>query len=309
MYLDQSTAFNSNICISMENIPLYDDLWSYEDPAQTAERFRALLPEVKSSGDQSAFVQLLTQLARTQSLQGHFREAHALLDEAEALLSPELPIAQIRYLLERGRTLNSDNQPEKARPLFLKAYELSAAQNAPFYEIDAAHMLGIVGENSHIKMDWNLTAVAAAEKTTNKRARQWLGSLYNNIGWAYHDEGNYEKALEMFEQTLHYYTKEFPHAQYGRVARWSIGRTLRSLQRFKEALELQQLLYQSGEPDGYVAEEIGECLLALGQKEAACPYFAQAYRLLSQDGWLPKNEPDRLARLKALGTVDQSNKG
>ena len=35
----------------------------------------------------------------------------------------------------------------------------------------------------------------------------------------------------------------------------------------------------------------------------AVPHFARAYALLSQDKWLPGDEPDRLARLKALGEV------
>ena len=49
-------------------------------------------------------------------------------------------------------------------------------------------------------------------------------------------------------------------------------------------------------------EELGENLLALGQAEAARPYFARAYTELAQDPWLAESEPERLARLQALGT-------
>lgn len=74
--------------------------------------------------------------------------------------------------------------------------------------------------------------------------------------------------------------------------------------RLDEALTKQQALLleseQSGEPDGYVFEELGECLLALGRADEARPYFAQAYALLSQDAWLAADEPQRLERLKAL---------
>jgi hypothetical protein len=53
--------------------------------------------------------------------------------------------------------------------------------------------------------------------------------------------------------------------------------------------------------NGFVFEEIGECLLALQRGEEAKPYFAKAYEVLSQDVWLVKNEPDRITRLKQLG--------
>ena len=72
-----------------------------------------------------------------------------------------------------------------------------------------------------------------------------------------------------------------------------------------EALILQQELlaeYQGvGQTDGFVYEEIAECLLALGRTAEARPYFAQAYNELSQVGWVASSEPERLARLKQLG--------
>jgi hypothetical protein len=52
--------------------------------------------------------------------------------------------------------------------------------------------------------------------------------------------------------------------------------------------------------DGYVEEEIGECLLALGRLEEGRPHFAQAYRLLSRDPWLTEKEPERISRLLEL---------
>jgi tetratricopeptide (TPR) repeat protein len=81
---------------------------------------------------------------------------------------------------------------------------------------------------------------------------------------------------------------------------------LRALGRIEEALAMQQALFaeyqQSLEEDGYVSEELGECLLALGRPAEARPHFQYAYALLSQDLWLPESEPDRLARLQQLGS-------
>ena len=78
-----------------------------------------------------------------------------------------------------------------------------------------------------------------------------------------------------------------------------MGRGLRSLNRFDEALAIQQQLEGAG--DGYVEEEIGECLLALGRVDEAKPYFARAYTRLTQDDYLVKHEGARLERLRSLG--------
>jgi len=48
-------------------------------------------------------------------------------------------------------------------------------------------------------------------------------------------------------------------------------------------------------------EEIGECLLRLDRSQEARQYFSRAYQILLQDAWLPKQEPERLARLRELG--------
>ena len=81
--------------------------------------------------------------------------------------------------------------------------------------------------------------------------------------------------------------------------------TLRSLKRLQEALSRQMALEEefesAGERDGYVFEEIGECLLSLERSGEAQPYFLKAYEVLAQDPWLPEQEPERLARMKKLG--------
>jgi predicted negative regulator of RcsB-dependent stress response len=90
-----------------------------------------------------------------------------------------------------------------------------------------------------------------------------------------------------------------------RIATWCVARTLRSLGRVDEALSKQMALKDeeesAGEKDGFVFEEIGECLLVLNRAEEARPYFSKAYEILTEDTWLVEQEPDRLARLKLLG--------
>jgi tetratricopeptide (TPR) repeat protein len=280
----------------------FDQLWDYDKPEEAETRFRALLP---AASDAAYRAQLLTQIARAQGLQRKFDDAHRTLDEAQALLTGGLKRAEVRCLLERGRVHNSSKHPELARPLFLEAWDLaSSTPGEDFYAIDAAHMLGIV-EPPEQQREWNLRALALAEKTADARARQWLGSLYNNIGWTYHDAEQYHEALEIFQKALKWREAQ-GRAPEIRIAKWCVARALRSLGRVEEALEMQRAQLREfeslGEKSGYVFEELAECLLALNRPAEARPYFAAACEELSKDPWLAENEPARLQRLKELST-------
>jgi tetratricopeptide (TPR) repeat protein len=250
-------------------LPDFDTLWNYDQPHHTEQAFRALLPEARAAEDASYFAELLTQIARTQGLQGQFEAAHRTLDEAEELLPNGSARARIRYELERGRVFNSSGNPNQARVFFLRAWTAAVEQSEDFYAVDAAHMLGIV-EPPAEQLAWNLQALELAERSADERARNWRGSLYNNIGWTYHDAGRYEDALAMFEKALER-RKAQGKPRDIRIANWCIARTLRSLGCVTEALAMQRQLRseieETGDADRYVEEEIAACLLAIGQEE------------------------------------------
>jgi tetratricopeptide (TPR) repeat protein len=254
------------------------------------------------SDDQAYKAELLTQIARTLGLQQKFEEAHRLLDDVETTLPEDTKRPQIRYLLERGRVFNSSGEVDKARPLFVEAWTQAQQAGEDAYAVDAAHMVAIVAQGQEA-LDWNLKALRLAETSTQERAQRWLGSLYNNIGWTYHDMGQYETALAIFERALEFREKE-GKSQPIRIARWCIARTLRSMGQVMDALEIQQELLKeldaSKDEGGYVYEEMGECLLLLKRQDEAKPYFARAYAVLSQDPWLVSNEPERLERMRKL---------
>ncbi len=284
-------------------LPDFDQMWDYNNPDQTELKFRELIPMAEKSDDISYYAQLLTQIARTQGLQQKFEEAHKVLDSVEVILTEKLVVARIRYLLERGRVYNSSGHPDKAKPLFLKAYELAAKNNQDFYAIDAIHMVQIV-EPPEKQLQWAEEAMKLAEETKEERAKKWLGPLYNNTGWTYFDLKEYDKALELFEKSLKW--REAKNDEQGtRIAKWTIARTYREIGKIEEALEMQRVLEQEREekelePSGYVFEEIAECLLLLKKGNEAKPYFKRAYDILSTDEWLQTNEPERLERLKTL---------
>ncbi|OPA81027.1 hypothetical protein BVG16_01390 [Paenibacillus selenitireducens] len=279
----------------------FDQLWDYHHPNETEQRFNRLLAEVEHVQDPCYIAELLTQIARTQGLQMKFSEAHDTLNRVETLLTEDMPAAKIRYFLERGRVYNSSSQQAAAIPYFLQAWELGVQTGEEDYAVDAAHMLGIAEATPEQRMAWNLKALALAERSL--KANRWLGSLYNNIGWAQVDAGNLDEALNLFERAFEFRKSQGkPEPIF--IAKWSIAKVLRLMHRTQESLEIQMDLLRESEqianPDGYVNEEIGECLLLLHRNMEAQPYFSRAYELLSLDSWLIKNEPDRMVRLKEL---------
>ena len=286
-----------------KNLPDFNELWNFDDPAETGEKFKELLPLAENSGEVDYHVQLLTQIARTEGLQMKFDDAHKILDEAEKLITIDMPLAKVRYFLERGRTFNSSKVYDKAKVLFLEAYKFSDENNFDRYTIDAAHMMGIV-EKGEESLRWNEIALKHAENSTDKKAKAWLGSLYNNTGWTYYDMGEYLKALELFEKNVNWHLER--NTKQGLIiAKWCVGKALRSLGRVQQAFDRQKALYKEiklkgMKEDGYNYEEMGECLLLLNRKEESKKYFAKAYELLSNDIWLQKNENERLDRLKNL---------
>jgi tetratricopeptide (TPR) repeat protein len=282
-----------------------DALWDYDHPAESEAAFRRALKTLDEQTDPALQLELLTQLARAQGLQRRFDEAHATLDAVESQLDGSTPRVRVRYLLERGRVYNSSSQPERAQPYFAEAWELASAAGEDILAIDAAHMLAIIAP-PEASLQWNQRALEMAERSPTPRALHWRSSLYNNIGWTYHDAGDYEQALTAFQKATASRRAEGDPALV-RIAVWAGARTLRSLGRVEEALALQQELLREfdalGEQDGYVYEEIAECLVALGRDDEARPYFARAYETLSRDPWLAEAAPARLERLRTLGVV------
>lgn len=275
----------------------FDTLWNFNDPASTEQQFLELQPEFSSQPEKLA--ELLTQIARTQGLQRRFDEAHATLDEAAKILTPESESrAQVRYFLERGRVFRSSKNPDLAKPLFLQAFELSRQLHEDVLSIDAAHMLAIL-EQGEKALEWYFLALELARNSQDERARAWKASLLNNIAWALHDSGRFQESLELFQETVQLHAQN-PEKQ--RIARWSEARVLRSLQKYPEALAIQHELLEQlkiqGQSDGYVSEEVAENLLSLEKPVEARVHFARAHELLLQDAWFCESEPLRLERLK-----------
>lgn len=286
----------------------FDALWNHADVAGTEARFREIL--ATAPPDRAYRLELRTQIARCQGLAGRFNEAQATLDAVERELTPALTRVRARYLLERGRVHNSSGQRERARPLFVEAFEIASQDKLDYHAIDAAHMLGITDEPAN-QMRWNDRALKLAESSQDPRARKWAGPIYNNMGWTHFDAQEYDAALELFRKGVEFRAANKQPREL-RIAKYAVARTLRAMGRNNEALATIKPVHDEcvaeKSPDGYISEELAECLLAKGRGEEARAPFAEAYELLSKDEWLVEHEPQRLQRLAELSKPRESKK-
>jgi tetratricopeptide (TPR) repeat protein len=273
-------------------------LWDFNDPTTSEQRF--VDAAAATTGDEALLYE--TQRARALTLQRRFDEAGAALDAVESQLSEGPSELRAWALIERGRLVRSSGDAPGSRVWFEQALAVSQAVGHEYLAVDAAHMIAIVAPGEE-GLSWNLKAIEMAQASSDPEAQKWQGSLLNNTGWSLHDLERYREALVLFEQALAFHL-ERGNEKPTLIARWSVARCLRSLERYGEALAIQhELLHhyeQQGGSDGYVYEELGELLLSQGQPSEAAPRFARAHQALSQDDWMVANEADRLARLARL---------
>ncbi|GLZ33967.1 hypothetical protein Lesp02_61550 [Lentzea sp. NBRC 105346] len=213
------------------------ELWDFADLSATETRFRELL-EHTSSDDEKA--EVLTQLGRVEGLRGAFDEGHALVDQAEDLVTAD-STARVRVLLERGRLFRSAGAPEQAQPLFIAAFVLARTRGDLFLAADAAHMAALIDDPEK----WTRQGLEIAENSDNEQVRHWLGPLYNNLGWYYFENERFDEALEAFDRCPEGY------AESGKA------KTLKALGRPEEAAEAAQRaldLLPDDSPDEWVDE-------------------------------------------------------
>ena len=285
---------------TLSRLPDFIKLWNFGDPAGTEKKFSEILPVAEASNDISYLAQLLTQIARTQGLQGKFDDAHQTLDKVERMLTPELPLARLRYLLERGRSFNSSGHPEKALPLFADAYTLGSEIKEIKLAIDAVHMIAIAERDPKMQIEWNLKGIVLAEE--NPVARNWLHALYNNIGESYLLVGDYENAGFYFHSLV-----DLQKENGGEPDMYTLkdeARVLRLAGKPVEALSIIEPIFiklrQEDRDDGWIREEMAENLYAMKKEVEAKPHFIKALELLGAEDYCIRNEPEKLQRLKEM---------
>ncbi|TMI42280.1 hypothetical protein E6H21_00930 [Candidatus Bathyarchaeota archaeon] len=284
-------------------LPDFDILWDYEHPGPTEGKFRELLPAAIDSLDISYLAELLTQIARAEAMQRKFQEAQKTLDRVEKALPKADQRVSVRYVLERGRVLSLSGKPREAQPRLREAFNLALMLKMDLHAIDAARMMAVAEPEK--ALEWNMKALDLAEKSADARANKAKGPLYSSIGWNHFERKEYQEALFMFQKALQH-TDQLGDPLKIRTAKWSLAKVLRVIEHTEEALDMQRKLFEEyqgeGKRNGYVYEEIAECLLVLGQEQEAQEWFAAAYAELSKDPRVARDQ-NRLNRLKDLGQV------
>ncbi len=229
------------------------DTWDFSDPAASGERFR-LAAESARDADEAAV--LRTQHARATGLAGDVEEAGRTLDGIEATGQH----ARARVAIERGRVRNSAGDPVGAAPYFAEAHRLATGAGVGGLAVDALHMQAIAAgsiDGPAAARVIDERALAEVEASDDPQVRRWLGPILNNLGWDLHDSGEPAPALAVFERAVEVRAAADDH-QAWIVARWCVGRTLRTLGRYDEALRVMQELATDpvGAEDEYVHEEI-----------------------------------------------------
>ena len=227
------------------------DLWDFQDPAGSEERFRRAAEEAT---DDVTRERALTQVARALGLQDRFEEGHAVLDG----LSASDAEVEVRRELERGRLLRSAEDEKAALPHFEAAARLARRAGLEELHVDALHMRALVLPEEK-QLTATMEALAFAQAATDPRARDWDASLLNNLGMIHADDGDFDQALEIFQDALAA-RERIGDPETTRIARWMVAWARRNLGRTEEALEIQQALKveldAAGKTDTYVDEEL-----------------------------------------------------
>jgi len=226
-------------------------MWDFDNPKVSQEKFEMLAQSADNEFDKAI---LVTQVARALGLQGQYEQGLEIL---ESIISNS-PEVQAFIHIETGRILRSSGKPDKARPEFEIAAELTKANNMEELHIDALHMIALVLPQEE-QISFTLKAIEIAKASSDAAARNWVASLLNNLGMAHSDLGNWSEALKCFEEAL---AEREAMGDQSRIfiARYMIGWALRNLSRNQEALnhmvKLQEDLTLDGKSDEYVAKEI-----------------------------------------------------
>ena len=275
-------------------------LWDFDDLDGTWERLQQALGQ-QVSGPERA--EVLTQLARVQGLRGKFAAGDQLLDEAE-VTAGDSRLARGRMLLERGRLRRSSGDLDAARPLFAAAFDLGTDAAAEALAADAAHMAALAAGDHAEMVAWTRRGVELAERATDPDARYWLGPLFNNLGWACFDAGQYEEALAAFQWALRAREGDPTRPAEIEIARYAVAKTLRVLGRPAAAAALLEKAVAwtrtVGEPDGWFHEELAEAYAALGRQADARQQARLALPLLEVTDASFKDDAGRASRLRAL---------
>jgi len=268
------------------------------DYAGAGEMFESISEDAFAAGDTTAYVQACAMRARSHLAVNKKEEGREWLALAADHADAADPIAWTSYLGARGRFEWQDGDLETATATFRGMFDYCQERDMWEKAVDAAHMVALTGPAEE-RYDWGLRGIDMAERGGMEG---WLGPLWNNLGWEYHDAGRYEESLEALEKAREYHYKggnDIPKL----IADYSVAHVERMLGRLDESEagmravhEWAESLHADGEGEaiewlGMSRWELGEIALARGERETALELMTAALGELESAG-MPSWDPE-----------------
>lgn len=274
---------------------------AYQEAAEAAEE----------EGHPSTRIEALAQVARTYSITGEGEKGEPWLNQAAALARESEPLGWSRYRLVLGVFQREAGRRELATQTFIELYEYCLAHELHERAVNAAHMVAIAAD-LETQVGWGKKGIAAAEAGGHD---EWLGPLWNNLGWTYDDLGRYEESLQALITAREYhYRGESDHAKL--VADWSVGHAHRMVGEPEIAREWLRDVHlratrryegnrnaETAEWVGHAAKELAELNADEGKRDEAYQLMREALARLKEAGmpkWDPAGFDTLVAREKEL---------
>lgn len=315
-----SSAEKGELSVSEKFLEQADSLFKEHNIDEALDIYLEAIKAARTESDNRVLTEAYSQVARCYLKRDRKEEGRTWLQKAKEIASEDDPPGWSRYLGVRGRFEWKDAaettgilspETDRASNTFKKMYDYCLRHDLYERAIDAANMVSITARKDE-RVAWALKGIDAAEKGN---LEGWLAPLWNNLGWAYDDIGEYEKSLKALEKARVYHYKmgkELPML----IADWSVGHALRMtgqidsaetvlrhVQRWAFIRKGEEKSPENAEWVGFANLELAEIALIKGDKDSAKGLFKSAYSNLYQakmNEWDPKKLEEIQQRIKEI---------
>ncbi len=280
----------------------------YEDAGL---EYEAIAEDAIAAGDTTTYVEACAMRARTHLIAGRIEEGRGWLDQAGARADKTDTPAYSRYLGVRGRfEWQADQEPAKASETFREMFTYCQTREEWERAVDAAHMVALTGSPEE-RFEWARRGIAMAD---SGKLEEWLGPLWNNLGWDYLDAGHYEQGLDALEKAREYHYRHGDSlsrliADYSVAhAKMKLGRLADAKLMMREVFDTAERMHEKGSPNGIEwmgmsRWDLGEIAVAEGETAVAIDLMTTALDELEQAGmpeWAPEDFAERQERLEEI---------
>jgi len=269
-----------------------DETFRARKYADALEAYRRAAESAAEEKNAQTQVESLAQVARCYSILNKLDEGRPWLERSEKIASADEPQGWSRLLGVKGIFQREAGDKAAAKRTFEEMHRYCVEKGLFKRAIDAIHHLAIVVPIEE-QPAWALKGIEAAERLKDDGS---LAVLWNNLGATYEDLKQYDKMVQAYLKARHYH-----HATGGAlqkmIADWAVGHGYRLAGNLTEAerwlrntLPLAEAI-ESAEWVGWCRKDLGEVLLARGEKAQALEVLRKARASLVEAG-IDKSWPE-----------------